>query len=517
MKLRKTQKALLLAAICTCSLGWSESSATISETIAPLETTYVLQDEVNYVNETPLNTVDSFKVAGLETGIHGNSAEDYKTIETALAVVETKDGYGLIDAQGHEIVKPAYKYVEAANKGRTLVFSNPKNKKKQSDAAADGEKPYVGVRVVAPERSEKTYPSDLYFPYKDTTTKRYGFKNVQDEVVIAPKYKDVYADFSEDRAFVKNEKGKLVGIDGTGQELFQVTADIVYPYNNGLAEIQRHTSGFNLLGAIGNVALGFGLGGNSGDTFIGFGHFYDDDYFDNHYLSGVMITKDKTKRGYIDRDGRIVVDSKNDYVYPMMNFGTIIEDNNQLAVVNRNGQFLIPFGDYELESLSLPDSYIALKNKNTEKRGVMNYMTNTEVLPFLYSAVDFMNDSYVVATADDGKHVYRMEPSRQEMFKLSKDAKYTFFGSEGVAWVTGDSLLGDGFTGYKIIDKTGQVLYEAKDIKIQDVSNFKSYYTAVRVDNKWGVMDTHGHWVVEPTYKNLRFIVPTGNTTVTVR
>ena len=297
-----------------------------------------------------------------------------------------------------------------------------------------------------------------------------------------------------------------------------MAADYVSPYNDGLAQIERQASGFNLFGGFGGLAIGgiFG-GGDSGlGIGIGVGHGHGGylgwgDYDDGFYgFGGVAVARDKVKRGYIDRDGRTVVDSKLDYVYPMMPFGTIIENDNQLAVVDKKGNFLIPFGDYTFEGINLSDSYIALKNKYTEKRGVLNYLTNKNVLPFIYDGIDFMNDSYIVATAADGKHVYKMEPTRKEMFSLSRGAKHTFYGSEGFAWVTGDSLLGDGFTGYKIIDKDGKVVFEAKDIKIQAVSNFADEFSAVKVGGKWGIMNVEGQWLVEPIYKDIQFIVPTG-------
>ena len=144
-------------------------------------------------------------------------------------------------------------------------------------------------------------------------------------------------------------------------------------------------------------------------------------------------------------------------------------------------------------------------------------MTNKIVLPFIFDGIDFMNDSYIVATTADNKRVYKMEPARTEIFSLSKGAKHTYYGAEGYAWVTGDSLLGDGFTGYKIIDKTGQVVYEAKDIKIQKVSNFIGDYTAVKVGGKWGIMTINGQWLVEPTYKDIQFIVPTGEAVMIFR
>lgn len=503
MKVSKRTKTWLVAAVCTFCLGYGQSQATITDTVTYLPHTVVLSDEVTYVNDGKLwPALRNDGVARAASAVKGEDANE--ALNRALAIVQTKEGYGLLDSNGEYVVQPAYKTVNSAKRGHELVFSNPK------------EKTAVGVKLDAPMIKRQGYASDLYFPFKDESTKRYGFKNVSDQVVIAPKYKDVVASFSEDRAFVKTEKGQIVGIDGTGSELFTVAADYVSPYNDGLAQIERQASGFNLFGGFGGLAIGGIFGGHGSGIGIGIGtghggYFGWGDYDDGFYgFGGVAVAKDKVKRGYIDRDGRIVVDSKLDYVYPMMPFGTIIENDNQLAVVDKKGNFLIPFGDYAFESINTADSYIALKNKNTEKRGVLNYLTNKNVLPFIYDGIDFMNDSYIVATAADGKHVYKMEPTRTEVFRLSKGAKHTFYGAEGFAWVTGDTLLGDGFKGYKIIDKEGKVVFEAKNIKIQAVSNFADEFSAVKVGGKWGIMNVAGQWLVEPTYKDINFVVPTG-------
>lgn len=517
MKITKRSKTLLVAAVCSFCLGISSSEAAISESINYLPNSVLQSEGVDFVqNGTPLAVLPNNGVAIEDSAVKGEDPEQLKNLKRALAIVETKDGYGLVDSQGHTVIEPKYKRVVAREKGQAIVFNNPKAK----------EEGFVGVKLASPVTEDINYVSSQYYPFKDKQTKRYGFKNQNDDIVIAPQFKDVLTDFSEDRAFVKNNKGKRVAIDGTGTELFTVDADYVYPYHNGLAEIQRKASGFNLLGAIAGVALGAGFGG-SHDTGIGisvgrdgiglgvgYGYGYDDfwDYgYHSHFFSGITVAKDKVKRGYIDREGKVVIDSKLDHVYPMMSFGTIVENDKKLAVVDRQGNFLIPYGDYELEKISLADPYIALKDKTTEKRGVMNYLINTQVLPFLYESVDFMNDSYVVATAADGKRVYKMEPTRKEMFRLSKTAMQSAFGAEGFAWVVGDSELGDGFTGYKIINREGQVVFEAKDIAIQDVTNFYAYYAAVRVDGKWGIMDTTGKWIVEPIYKDVNFVIPTGN------
>lgn len=521
MKLSKRSKTLLVAAVCSFCVGHSD--AIITESINYLPNSALQSEDVMFVQDgNVFATIPNNGVAIENSAVKGEDPAQLKDKQRVMAIVETKEGYGLVDTKGQVLVEPKYKRVTARENGHVIVFNNPK-------VEEDG---YIGVKLEVPAVEEDiNYVSDGYISFKDKKTKKYGFKDINDDVVIAPQFKNVLTNFREDRAFVKTKSGDPVAIDSSGNELFTVDADYVYPYYGGLAEIQRKASGFSLLGAIAGVALagignshGAGIGINVGPDGVGLGVGYGygyNDFWDygrhNHFYSGVTVVRDKIKRGYIDRDGNVVIDSKLDHVYPMMPFGTIIENDKKLAVVDRKGNFLIPYGDYALEKINLNDPYIALKDKTTEKRGVMNYLTNTQILPFLYEDVDFMNDGFVVATAADDKRVYQMEPTRKEVFRLSKVSLHSGFGAEGFAWVVGDSELGDGFTGYKIINREGQVVFEAKDIAIQDASNFFAYYSAVRVDGKWGVMDTTGKWIVEPIYKDVNFVIPTGKSVMLMR
>ena len=80
------------------------------------------------------------------------------------------------------------------------------------------------------------------------------------------------AEFSEDRAFVKNEKGKIVAVDGSGRELFQAPSNQMYAYEGGLAEYRRKVGGFNVGSLLGFVTGGLIYGG-FGYNGIGLGGF----------------------------------------------------------------------------------------------------------------------------------------------------------------------------------------------------------------------------------------------------
>ena len=56
------------------------------------------------------------------------------------------------------------------------------------------------------------------------------------------------------------------------------------------------------------------------------------------------LSYDGVKRGYLDRQGRIVVDSRSDEVYPMTEWGTFVKDHGLLGFVNRKGEYIIHRG-----------------------------------------------------------------------------------------------------------------------------------------------------------------------------
>jgi hypothetical protein len=164
----------------------------------------------------------------------------------------------------------------------------------------------------------------------------------------------VLADFSEGLAFVKDDKGEKVAIDESGRVQFAAPYDVILPYHHGLAEYQRRVSHFNW----GSFLAGALIGSSTHSVY------YDDEV--------TPLTYDGVKRGYLDRVGNIVIDSKNDAVYPMTEFGTFVRNKGKLGFVNRKGQYLIAPGNYTLDDglLDDVDGFVSLKDKENGKWGV---------------------------------------------------------------------------------------------------------------------------------------------------
>lgn len=152
MKVSKRTKTWLVAAVCTFCLGYGQSQATITDTVNYLPPTVVLSDEVTYAANGQLwPTLKHDGVAMADSAVKGDDANGLKEINRAIAIVQTKEGYGLLDSKGEYVVQPAYKTVNSANRGHELVFSNPKDKTA------------VGVKLDAPMIKRPGYASDLYF------------------------------------------------------------------------------------------------------------------------------------------------------------------------------------------------------------------------------------------------------------------------------------------------------------------------------------------------------------------
>ena len=118
-------------------------------------------------------------------------------------ILDVNDRTGVIHVM---VDKKTTRFISKTGEQLTPEAADESDRLSRTDAAGQGD-------------SREYYDSDGYTSFKEKG--KYGFKDGMGKVVISPRYKDVLAEFSEDRAFVKNEKGKIVAVDGSGRELFQ--------------------------------------------------------------------------------------------------------------------------------------------------------------------------------------------------------------------------------------------------------------------------------------------------------
>lgn len=395
-----------------------------------------------------------------------------------LASMKQGGKWGILRPDGTVAIQPTYKSIEDVDykTGNILVQVD---KKTQTWVTPQGTE--ISDEEALKDRQkydrEQAYPSDSYIEFKEKG--KYGFKTSDDKVVIAPQFRQIITGFSEDRAFVKNGKGKIVAIDGSGNELFAAPAKEIYAYHNGLAEYRRSVSGFNLGGLVG----GFIAGGIIGGALMG-GHHY--------HIGGFAY--DGAKRGYIDRDGHIVIDSKKDKVWPMTAFGTVIKDSGKLYFVNRKGEVVIQPGDYDAGEMDRINGLLALKDNSTDKWGVFDVSTGKQIVPFTYDSISFAGTNRLVVVKDNVRNLIDMSTGKS-LYAAQTDATIDPFNNDTVTWVH------TGKDDYAIIDNNGHVLFKDKAHVIEDVKPFNHGFSSVKSKGKWGIMNSTGQWIVQPTYE----------------
>lgn len=395
----------------------------------------------------------------------------------SLALIKSKGLWGILGTDGQERVAPIYKYItiEGSN---GLLKATTKEKGDIILLSPDGK-----VADSAALDRERNQDKDQLISFRDPQTKLYGFQTLEGTTVLPAIYKDVMTEFSDDRAFVKNGEGKKVAIDSKGREVFVNPYKDVQAYDNGLAEYYRTVSTFSFGSFIGAV---FGGGG----------------YWNGIYQGLDVVKYDGIKRGYINTEGVIVIDSKLDRVYPMTPLGTIVENEGKLAFLNREGQVVIPYGDYSPMNMDINFGYLGLKDKNTGKFGVMSMIDGKTVLPFSYEGLSVLTQGMVAAKTATELQIISMPDANRVLFAVSKDAKLQGFGTDAYMWVTKDTLL-SADKGYKIVDTSGTILYTDTKGVIQDVTTFAYGYSNVKINGKWGIMDAQGNMLVQPIYESI--------------
>ena len=402
----------------------------------------------------------------------------------ALAIVQEGKKQGLVGLDGqvlipatHERILPFYPTgVFYAIDGKERKMFDAKGQEISEEAAKElPRNPYL--KEVAPS----TEPSDSYTSF--TEKGKVGFKNTKtDQVVIAPAFKDAITEFSEGIAFVKNDKGKKVAINAQGQELFEAPYDVLLPYQDGLAEYQRKVGGFNFGSLIGLVGGGI----------ISHGHGF--------IIGGIggNLSYDGVKRGYLDKSGNVVIDSKNDAVYPMTPYGTFVKNDGTLSFVNRQGQVLLSSSNYGVGSIDAHTGLLSIEDKASDKYGIFSAVDGKQIIPFTFDSVEFIGANRMVAGLKGSKELIDLSNGKSlQAFK--SDATFTGFGLGGLTWVKEDGH-------YRIINQDGQTTGQVTEDKISEVTPFVNGYSVVKSKGKWGVMNSQGQWAVQPIYKDIELL-----------
>lgn len=380
----------------------------------------------------------------------------------ALAVIKDGKKWGIVDIHGKISLPPTYKILRPQKDGLFLAGDKEKNLQ------------YInkdGQSIAAPTRQGP-------IPYKEQGL--YGFKNPDGTVLISPRYKSILTYFQDGIAFVKTMKGEKIAINESGKALFAVPYDQIFAYEHGVAEYRRKVSTANSKNYLA-VTLGGLLSGKE-----------QTDFSYHREFSGI-------KRGFINKEGQIVIDSKNDRVWPMTEYGALVKNDGRLSFVSPDGVTLIPPAYMTPGSMSRRDGLLALQDEGVKKYGVFRMETGEQLIDFIYEDISFLGFHRAYIKEGNKRQLIDVYTGRI-LADLPVKSKVIPFNDEEITWVyrTGEY--------YAIIDTDGNIIYEDTKDHLQDVSEFRHGYCVAKKGKKWGIMKADGTWLIPPTYDDANML-----------
>lgn len=307
---------------------------------------------------------------------------------------------------------------------------------------------------------------------------RFGFKNPDGSVMIAPRFKKVLTNFSEGISFVINEKGENVAINEKGEELFKNPYDDVYDYKYGMAEFRRKVNTFKAKTWLG-VIITSKLNGVDAD-----------DLADKNTYKG-------TKRGYIDKKGNLIFSSKNDGVYPMTPYGTFVKNGNKTKFVTQEGITTLDEGYYEVGSILIDDGLVAIKDKQLNAYAVFDMENGEFTTNFEYDDILLLGYDRMVATIDN-RNIFMNAKTEKVLYILPENVHIKQFGNVPYTWIYHRGEF------FAIADIDGNIVKRFEDIS--DTRIFKNGYAKIKKNGKWGIVDTKGNIVLNPEYKEIEML-----------
>lgn len=178
----------------------------------------------------------------------------------------------------------------------------------------------------------------------------------------------------------------------------------------------------------------------------------------------------KGKWGYMDTDGEVVLPATYDYADDFVGEYAVVAKGNQPCIINKKGKAVVDTGMYQFIS-PVSEGLAAVEDYSKHKFYINMSGKKVITLPdSIYEVRKFKNGLAVVSKQID---IHEM--------KFGRDI----------------STLGYLF-GY--MDTTGKM---ATDFIFDDADEMRNGIAKVRQGSKFGLVNSKGEWIVQPTYKSI--------------
>lgn len=411
--------------------------------------------------------------------------QEARFFEDGLAAVKEKGRWGVIDMTGRYVVSPIYKDTGAAFQEGRLAVKNQKNLWGYIDRE--------GKEIIAPAYKAVSPAFSEGCAAVQDESNLWGFIDAEGRVTAKPQFKAVLTPFAEGLAGVKTLDGNgYARPDGT--IAFMADYDQLFPFEDGLAEIREGEVETHAVRSRPPISIGIGWGWGDWLAFrhhhhhpwgwgIGVPIWYPGRY---DYETVPSIT---VKRGYIDKNGKVVASPANDRVFSAGEKGILLSKDGRYGWVDREGTYIA----HTIYTGLLPDEEdgVLLAKDENKKWGLLSMEDGRELLPFSYKEIKSLGSGY---------------------FGYKEEDKWGIAGNDGSCLTAplylAVSKAGEGLlpvktkNGWTFITPAGTEAFPHEDT-FSDVTPFSSGLAGVKVKGKWGLIDQQGRYVMHPTYEDL--------------
>lgn len=208
------------------------------------------------------------------------------------------------------------------------------------------------------------------------------------------------------------------------------------------------------------------------------------------FNEGLANVKIDGKWGVIDKDGKILVPPEFDYIDSFKDSCAYIRDNNKYGFVFLEPTKIIPPAYEDVRGFS--EGLAAVLKDG--KWGYIDLNGKMVINPEYNSAGKFINGKAYVVKEGKGCFINKNGAPQGEFEEIEFDDKWSY---EDEPWYDRGERTLHGF-----IDKKGKFIIRPK-FRAASSLNLQGIAT-VKIDRKWGIIDTTGTYIIEPEYDDLR-------------
>lgn len=191
------------------------------------------------------------------------------------------------------------------------------------------------------------------------TDGKWGYVNHKGEYVINPQFEEASL-FTNGLAQIKVD-GKIGFINEKGEMVLSPQYNSATMFHDGKAWVVRPDNAPELIDKKGEVILEYKKGRIIHSFSEGLSIVYDDNdnywvinekgetifslpekhIFFSNYTEGLAVVRNKKDYGYVDKDGKIVINCQFDYAEPFKNGKAIVKQGDMYGVIDKEGKYVI--------------------------------------------------------------------------------------------------------------------------------------------------------------------------------